>query len=173
MSNNELDLGCEAGQTIVHASPAQPMEVDEPSVSSCAGLPAIPVTDYVSPMSKGGLPRASQRLEDLTSHGLTRGTLQIRPSPQEMWLHSVALGCSSLEFLSCLVRSEGSRVRTNCFGSLANATSLSFGYSGLRRTSCSSGFLFKTTRQHSLASPCSSVGALWTRSSRCGLWWTK
>ena len=81
---NERDLGCEAGQTIAHASPAQSMEVDESSVSSCAGLPAIPVNDHLSPMSNGVLPRASQWLEDLTSHGLTRGTLQIRPSSQEM-----------------------------------------------------------------------------------------
>ena len=80
MSNNELDLGCEAGQTIVHASPAQPMEVDEPSVSSRAGLPAIHVNDHVSPTPRDGLTRASQWLEDLTSHGLTRGTLQIRTS---------------------------------------------------------------------------------------------
>ena len=86
ISKNERDLGCEAGQTIVHAPPAQPMEVDRSSVSSCAVLPAIqvPVNDHPSHKSKGGLPRASQRLQDLTSHGLTRGTLQIRPSSQEM-----------------------------------------------------------------------------------------
>jgi hypothetical protein len=109
ISKNELDLGCKAGQTIVHASPvSQPMEVDEPSVSSRAGLPAIPVNDHVSPMPKGGLPRASQRLEDLTSHGLTRGTLQICPSPQEMcgvvgsvqWLWvAQALGFSPISFV--------------------------------------------------------------------------
>jgi hypothetical protein len=60
------------------------MEVDEPSVSSRSGLPAIHVNDHVSPMPRDGLTRASQRLEDLTSHGLTRGTLQIRTSPQEL-----------------------------------------------------------------------------------------
>jgi hypothetical protein len=84
MSNNELDLGCEAGHTIVHASPAQPMEVDEPSVSSRSGLPAIHVNDHVSSTPRDGLARASQRLEDLTLHGLMRGTLKIRTSPQEM-----------------------------------------------------------------------------------------
>ena len=86
ISKNDHDLGCEAGQTIVHAPPAQPMEVDRSSVSSCAVLPAIqvPVNDHSFHKSRGGLPRASQRLQDLTSHGLTRGTLQIRPSSKEM-----------------------------------------------------------------------------------------
>jgi hypothetical protein len=108
ISKNERDLGCEAGQTIVHASPAQTMEVDESSVSSCAGLPASPVNDQPAPISNGVLPRASQRLEDLTSHGLTRGTLQIRPSSQEMcgivgsvqWLWvAQALGFSPIWFV--------------------------------------------------------------------------
>ena len=84
ISKNERDLGCKAGQTIVHASPAQSMEVDESSVSFCAGLPASPVNDPPPHKPQDSLSRASQRLQDLTSHGLTRGTLKIRPASQEM-----------------------------------------------------------------------------------------
>ena len=60
------------------------MEVDEPSVSSRSCSSAIHVADPVSSTPRDSLTRASKRLEDLTSHGLTRGTLQIRTSPQEM-----------------------------------------------------------------------------------------
>ena len=86
ISKNERDLGCETEQTIVHVPPAQPMEVDRSSIAPCTVLPAIqvPVNDQPSHKPQGGLPRTSQRLEDLTSHGLTRGTLQISPSSQEM-----------------------------------------------------------------------------------------
>ena len=85
ISEIERDLGCEAGQTIVPAPPAQPLEVDRPSISSCV-LPAVqdPMIDHPSNVAQGGLPRASQQLQDFTSYGLTRGMLKSRPSSQEM-----------------------------------------------------------------------------------------